>query len=255
MLALHLPLLLESLLCAAARPAAQVIIPAEADTWVRPEDVPANIDHNFAIMEINKQQVKALAAAEAQRRAEAEAARAQAQEQVCGLGPTHKRGDWGTPPRSQVLRSHSQRALPAARPPPPPGHQMTSCPLYLHLDLHTLRHTRTLLGAGAGAEDGAGEGGSGQGGRGPPAVLRGEGERAAGHAGYRPSKVRAWGAPTRVLRGGVSLCPHPRLACPSTPPPLTLGAVVLSPSPPPPPPPMLPAYRVPVLPFSPPPPN
>ncbi len=58
-------------------------IPAEAEAWVRPEDVPTNIDHNFAIMEINKQQVKALAAAEAQRRAEADAARAKAEEQVC----------------------------------------------------------------------------------------------------------------------------------------------------------------------------
>ena len=48
------------------------------------EDLPATVDHTFAVMEINKAQVKALAAAEAKRRIEADEARAKAEEQVRG---------------------------------------------------------------------------------------------------------------------------------------------------------------------------
>jgi FHA domain len=60
----------------------KVIIPSEAKSYVRPDDVPGVIDHTFAVMEINKAQVQAIAAAEAARRAEAEAARLKAEEQI-----------------------------------------------------------------------------------------------------------------------------------------------------------------------------
>lgn len=60
----------------------QVVIPWEASAYVRPADVPAHIDFTFAVMEINKAQVSAIAAAEAARRLEAEAARQKAEEQV-----------------------------------------------------------------------------------------------------------------------------------------------------------------------------
>ena len=60
----------------------KVVIPSQADSYVRPDDVPPHIDHTFAVMEIHKAQVQAIAAAEATRRAEAEAARLAAEEQI-----------------------------------------------------------------------------------------------------------------------------------------------------------------------------
>lgn len=60
----------------------QVVIPSEAESYTPAEDVPEVVDHAFAVMEINKQQVRAMAMAEAKRRAEAEEARQRAEAQV-----------------------------------------------------------------------------------------------------------------------------------------------------------------------------
>lgn len=67
----------------------KVVVPDEAAAYVRPSDVPAHIDYTFAVMEINKAQVQAIAAAEASRRAEAEAARQKAEEQVLSRALLH----------------------------------------------------------------------------------------------------------------------------------------------------------------------